>query len=452
MATQAGVLLGTAAYMAPEQAKGKAVDRRADIWAFGCVLYEMLTGTSPFAGETVTDILASVVRADPDWTVLPASTPAGLRDLVRRCLRKDVRERLQAIGDARIALDEIAHGPVTGESAARIAPAPSRARWMAAAIAGVAIGAAGVGLVAWKLLPGPVPSKDVIRFTMTLPPGQALASNGLTLALSEDARQLAYVATSKGSDARQLYLRPMDSAEPTLLAGTEDASAPFFSPDGQWIGFFAAGKLKKVAVAGGAPQTLADVTNSFGATWISDHTIAFVPLGSSIQQVADEGGEAVRLTRMLPGEVTQWWPARLPGGGVLFGASTAKDQFIAAQPPGADRKDFKGQLGTMPRYLASGHLVYAQGGTLMAVPFDARALEVSRTKPAIPVVKGIWHGVDPGTQFAVSTNGSLAYAQGHAAVPLHRLVWVSRTGTYSRSISRCTTTTSPGCLPMAAVP
>src|SRR5262249_11201460 len=189
---------------------------------------------------------------------------------------------------------------------------------------------------------------------------------------------------------------------------------------------------KKIAVAGGAPRTLADVTSSFGATWISDHTIAFVPLGSVIQQVSDEGGEPVRLTKMLPGELEHAWPGHLPGGGIFFAASTVKDRFISVQAldTGA-RKDFKGQLGTMPRYVTSGHLVYDQGGTLMAVPFDLRTLEVSRAKPAVPVVKGIWQGRDFGTKFTVSANGSLAYVPGQAQAPLNRLVWVSRTGAVS---------------------
>ena len=177
----------------------------------------------------------------------------------------------------------------------------------------------------------------------------------------------------KGQEVRQIYVRAMDSSEAAPIPGTEGAIAPFFSPDGQWLGFFADGKLKKIAVAGGAPRTLADVTNSFGATWIADHTIAFVPLGSAIQQIPDEGGEPVHLTTMLPGEVVHAWPGRLPGGrGVLFAASTAKDLFISAQPLGTgDRKDFKGQFGMMPRYVMSGHMVYGQNGTLMAVPFES---------------------------------------------------------------------------------
>jgi serine/threonine-protein kinase len=432
MATQAGVLLGTAAYMAPEQAKGKAVDRRADNWAFGCVLYEMLTGTQAFHGETVADILGAVMRGEPDWSRLPAAAPPALRDLVRRCLRKDPRERLQAIGDARIALEEMASAPATIETPAAIAGAPARGGWAIPAVAGIAVGALAVGVLAWTLLVRPAQTKEVTRFTIALPPGQALASNGQVLALSDDGRQLAYVATTKGSEVRQIYLRPMDSGETTLLAGTDGATGPFFSPDGQWLGFFADGKLKKVAVAGGVPQTLTDVTNSFGAGWISDHAIAFVPLGSAIQQVADEGGESVRLTKMLPGEVSHAWPERLPGGGVLFATTTAKDQFISAlRLNSGDRKDFKGQLGTMPRYLPSGHLIYEQYGNLMAVPFDLRTLEVSGAKPAIPVVKGIWWGRDFKRQFSVSAGGSLAYVKGRPPAPLNRLVWVSRSGVVS---------------------
>jgi eukaryotic-like serine/threonine-protein kinase len=432
MATQAGVLLGTAAYMAPEQAKGKAVDRRADNWAFGCVLYEMLTGAQAFHGETVADILGSVMRGEPDWSRLPSSTPPALRDLVRRCLRKDVHQRLQAIGDARIALGEIAAGPSDNDKPAPTDRAPSRVGWMTPLLAGTAIGAILVGLAAWNLRSAPVPSRQVTRFTIALPAGQVLSSSGSALTLSDDGRQLAYVAATRSTGVQQIYLRPIDSAEATPLAGTEGAVAPFFSPDGQWLGFFANGRLKKIAVTGGAPQTLADVTSWLGAAWISDHTIAFVPVGSGIQQIPDDGGEAVRLTTMLPGEVQQSWPAPLPSGGVLFGTSNAKEHFIAVEARGTgNRKDFKGQLGSRPRYLASGHLIYAQDGNLMAVPFDLRTQEVSRAKPAIPVVKGIWQGRDRNTQFSVSADGSLAYVKGQTEAWLNRLVWVSRTGVVS---------------------
>jgi eukaryotic-like serine/threonine-protein kinase len=297
MATQAGMLLGTAAYMAPEQAKGKPVDRRADVWAFGCVLYEMLTGTVAFCGETVTDTLAAVVREEPDWTRLPAGTPPQLGTLLRRCLQKDPRQRLQAIGDARIALDEILSDPAA--SASRPERAQRSKSWLAAGLAGGLLGAIGAGLVVWNLKSSQVPPRPVTRFTIALHKDQRLAGLDKTaLALSADGNQLAYVATTAAATGtQQIYLRAMDGTQARPLPGTEGSTNPFFSPDGQWLGFFADGKLKKIPVKGGVAETLTEVVNALGASWSTDHTIAFAPYASAVQQVSDNGGTPQPLTR-----------------------------------------------------------------------------------------------------------------------------------------------------------
>src|SRR5215472_4429836 len=262
MATMQGVLLGTAAYMSPEQAKAKPVDRRTDIWAFGCVLYEMLTGKMAFSGETVTDTLAAVVMKDPDWSQLPPKTPMRVRVLLQRCLQRDVRQRLQAMGDARISLEEVLSGAPEGTPSPAVGSPAKQWWWLASGIA-VVIVAAAASLATWSLKPAPV--SPVTRTVIDLPPGQHLAGlDRPALALSSDGRQLAYVAATQGSSAEQIYLRAMDSAETRAIPGTEGARGPFFSPDGQWLGFFAEGRLTKISVNGGAAVTLGNAVYPLG--------------------------------------------------------------------------------------------------------------------------------------------------------------------------------------------
>ena len=424
MATQAGVLLGTAAYMSPEQAKGKAVDRRADIWAFGCVLYEMLTGRMAFSGEAVTDTLAAVIRAEPEWSQLPAATPVRVRVLLQRCLQKDPKQRLRDIGDARISLDEVLAGaPDPAFAGAQQAAAPFWRRalpwalgFLAAAITGVAV---------WTLKP--LPSKQVTRTVITMPPSQRLAGFGdLALAISPDGSQLAYVATTQGqgSATQQIYLRKMDSLEANPISGTEGAVDPFFSPDGQWLGFFAGGKMKKISVSGGAAQTLADDSTPEGATWGSQGTIVFSHGAQFLQQVSDAGGIPQPLTHLEKGEIGNIWPEFLPGGkAVVFEGSS-----VAAQPIGTSERRNLTQGGVSPRYLSSGYLIYALAGNLMAVPFDPERLEVKGTP--VPVVQGVMQEGNPApAQYSVSATGSLVYVPGSAEASQSKLVWVSRNGT-----------------------
>ncbi|HXQ25319.1 MAG TPA: protein kinase [Candidatus Acidoferrales bacterium] len=431
MATLAGVLLGTAAYMSPEQAKAKPVDRRADIWAFGCVLYEMLTGKMAFRGESVTDTLAAVIKEDPDWRLLPAATPIRIRVLLQRCLQKDPKQRLRDIGDARISLEEVLSGaadPTVTTSAERSAKRPWL--WIAAALAGVLLTAGGVGFAIWTLKPSPSAARPVTRTVIDLPTGQHLAGlDNLALALSPDGRDLAYVATTQGASTQQIYLRPMDSAEARPVPGTEGAIDPFFSPDGQWLGFFADGKLKKIPVNGAVAQTLGDVVNPHGASWDSEGKIAFVPGLSVLSEMSDAGGDSQTLTRFAVGESSDSWPEFLPDGkAVLFLAITPPT--IAAQPvDGGQRRNLiQGQAGTMPRYATSGHLIYAQAGTLMAVPFDPQRLEVAG--PAVPAVQGVLQSTELNgpAQYSVSNTGSLVYVAGNLQATQRRLVWVSRNG------------------------
>jgi eukaryotic-like serine/threonine-protein kinase len=428
MATMQGVLLGTAAYMAPEQAKAKSVDRRADIWAFGCVLYEILTGKVAFPGETVTDTLAAVILKDPDWSQLPSATPMRLRVLLQRCLQKDPKQRLRDIGDARISLDEVLAGAPepSSASAASVSARQNRRQIILGSSAAALIAAAIAGFCGWILKP--TPPRPVTRTVITLPPGQRLAGFGnLVLALSADGSQLAFVATTqgKGGETQQIYLRKMDSLEANPIPGTEGAVDPFFSPDGQWLGFFADGKLKKISVSGGAAQTLADAASPGGASWSNQGTIVFSSRTQSLQHVSDAGGTLQPLTHLEQGEIGHNWPEFLPSGkAVVFAGRLG----IAAQPIGAGERRNLTPAGSTPQYDSSGYLIYAQGGNLMAVPFDPQRLELRGTP--VPVAQGVMQDPSPApAQYSVSAAGSLVYVSGSAQGSQSKLVWVSRNGT-----------------------
>src|SRR5213596_1061986 len=323
-ATQAGVILGTAAYMSPEQARGKPVDKRTDIWSFGCVLYETLTGRQAFAAETVSDTIAAILDRDPDWHALPQATPANIRALLRHCMQKEAKLRLHDIADARIeieeALDPSRAIPVIG--AVLVEPRAVRRR-QAIAWSLTALAAASIGALVWTLMRAPaLPTRPIARLAVSLPPSDRLAL-GLTptITLSPDGSRLVYVANHSG--AQQLYVRPIDRLEATAIPGTEGAESPFFSPDGQSLGFFAEGKLKKVSLSGGAALTLCGAAAIRGASWDPDDNIILTPsFGvSGLFRVSAAGGTPKPLT--IPdhkkGEFSHRWPEILPGGkAVLF--------------------------------------------------------------------------------------------------------------------------------------
>ena len=315
-ATMHGVILGTAAYMSPEQAKGKAVDKRTDIWAFGCVLYELLTGKAAFQGEDVTEILAAVVKSEPDWTALPAKIPSTIRTLLSRCLRKDRRHRISDATDVRIEIEDAIAAP-TVEPTATVPAKRGRRQAVVLGLA-VLVGAVVAGLAVWNLKPAPAPlARPVSRTVIPLPPDEQLtASADSMLALSLDGTQLAYVA---GTTTQRIYVRAFDTLEAKLLAGTEGASSPFFSPDGQWIGFFAGGKLKKVADSGGAVLTLCDAGSPRGGAWGANDTIVFAPsTNGSLSQVSAAGGAPQPLTKLKEGEISHRWPQFLPDGKAIL--------------------------------------------------------------------------------------------------------------------------------------
>jgi serine/threonine protein kinase/Tol biopolymer transport system component len=435
MTTEEGRILGTPAYMSPEQARGKPVDKRTDIWAFGCVLCEMLTGKKTFRGETVSDTIASVLEREPEWQALPPTTPAKIRELLRRCLQKDSQRRLRDIGDARIQIEETLAAPAIPE------PSPSakgiRARWRGTMVWGVAslLLAAVTSVTVWNLKPPSAPlPQPVSRFAITLPPGQQLAAleSGPAVALSPDGIHLAYIARQDG--VQQLYLRAMDSQEGKPIAGTEGAVSPFFSPDSEWLGFFAGGSLKKVSVGGGTVMSLANAALPRGASWGSQGIIAFAPTtNGALQQLPDAGGTARPLTRLGKGEISQRWPEFLPGGKTLLFASSANTSSwsnaqIAVQSVATGERRNLIQGGTNPRYAPSGHLVFSQGGSLMAVPFDPRRLVVTGP-PGRAVERVLQSSVTGVAQYSFSSNGSVVYVPGGIQSAQSILVWVSRNGT-----------------------
>ena len=436
-ATMQGVILGTAAYMSPEQARGKAVDKRTDIWAFGCVLYELLTGKHAFDGEDTTEILAAVVKTDPDWSRLPATTPQTVSVLLKRCLQKDRTFRLRDAGDVRIELNEALSAP---SSVSQSIAAPAKGiralgrRELILGLGALLLVAAIASMATWILKPlsSPLP-QPVSRLTITLPPGQQLAGldNGPSLAISPDGTHLAYVARQGGM--QQLYLRAMDSLEAKAIPGTEGAVNPFFSPDGQWLGFFANRKLMKVSLNGGAAIPLANAAFDGGADWGSQGTIAFSPsFSSTIQQVSAAGGAVQPMALLAKGDGSLRWPEVLPGGkALLFTTGVAGAIFtntvVAVQSIATGERQNLIQGGVYSRYTATGHLVYARGGTLMAVPFDLRRLTVTGT--AVPVADGVMQSPTNGSaQYGISATGSLVYVPGGVQATQLRLVWVSRNG------------------------
>ena len=287
-----GLIIGTAAYMAPEQARGRAVDRRADIWAFGVVLYEMLSGKRPFAGDDVSSTLASVLKDNVDWTALPADLPSPVTRLLRRCLDKDPKHRLSSIGDARLELEEASANPEPA-----VATVPRRARWWRALPWAFGLLGLGTGAAAVLMWPTPRESAAPVRARVIAETGMTTAiaaAVGSSVLISPDGETLVFVgATRSGTARRQLYRRRLTELHASPMAGTEGAFAPFFKPDGQWVGFFADGKLKKVPITGGAPVELCDADAGRGGWWGEDGTIVFSPhaeVGTVLHRVPDSGG------------------------------------------------------------------------------------------------------------------------------------------------------------------
>ena len=432
--TDAGMILGTAAYMSPEQARGKVVDKRADIWAFGCVGYETLTGVRAFAGDTVSDTIAAVLRADVDWALVPPGTPPALVDLLKRCLTRDVSQRLRDIGDARFELqpERVVPAPVAPSVVER--PRMPRAWWLiGAALLGAALASAPRWLT--RASTPAAPSRGLIQAELDPGVDPSVIATGPAAVLSPDGTRLAAVARGAG-DVPRLFVRRLNDLVATPLPGTEDARNPFFSTDGDWIAFFAQGKLKKVPAAGGTVVTLCDAPNGRGGVWSEDGQIIFNPSsGGSVplQRVSAAGGSPEPLFGLVEDEVTQRWPQLLPGGRAILYTTAANlgnytDGQVVVRPlPDGPRKIVvsKGYFG---RYLASGHLAYVQQGRLFVVPFDLQRLET--TGPAVPLLEQIATGPSTGSaQFAISDVGTAVYVP--ATDWAKPMLWVAADGSTS---------------------
>jgi Tol biopolymer transport system component/tRNA A-37 threonylcarbamoyl transferase component Bud32 len=412
--TRLGVILGTAAYMSPEQAKGKVVDRRADIWAFGSVLFEMLTGRQAFVGETVSETLASVMKDEADWNALPASTPARIRDLLRRCLVKDPKQRLRDIGDARIRIEEELSGSpeLAGAASAASAAATVKRRGVPVlALALVTLVAVATGLAVGYTVHAPR-RPPMFRATLTFPEGMTLDNDDVAFALSPDGRAIAIAAAAKGEPQR-LWVRRLDSADATRLEGTDGASYPFWSPDGSALGFFADRKLKRVPAKGGVVQTICDAVDGRGATWGRGGTIVFAPGPlDGLNIVAADGGTSEAITTLDSVGTTHRLPCFLPDGKrVLFavGRTILGSGVIECVDVTSKKRTavMKGQ--SQACCVGDGYVAYMVDGNLVMQRFDPASLTVSGG--AVPVAQGVQ--VNPyrlAGDFDVSSAGPFVYA------------------------------------------
>ncbi|MGH9254882.1 MAG: protein kinase domain-containing protein [Vicinamibacterales bacterium] len=436
-ATRAGVILGTAAYMAPEQARGRPVDKRADIWAFGCVLYETLTGRRAFDGEDLTDTLAAVVRSEPKWDDLPDALSPSVGVFLRRCLHKDPKQRIGDIRDVRLALEgafETA-APQVAQSATAAQPVWRRALPVAATALVTLVVA---GLAVWSFWP-PVESQVVTRFGYELPLDQAFAPSGSpVIAVSPDGRRIVY--NTRGG----LYLRSMGAIDARLIPGTEDGvTDPFFAPDGESIAFYQNGQMKRLSLSGGAAVVICAAEPPFGASWGTDNSILFGQ-AKGIMRVSANGGTPGLVIPAREGEQAEGLQLLPDGDSVLFSVTTASGTarwdaaHIVVQSLSTGERTVVLQGGNSARYVPTGHLLYALGDGLFAVAFDADRREV--TGGPVSVVEGVARGGNAAVgsstaQYAVSDAGTLVYAPpdpafgfGAAAGPPTTLVWVDRDG------------------------
>lgn len=427
-ATRVGAIMGTAAYMSPEQVRGAAVDQRSDIWAFGVVLYEMLAGKRLFTGESVSDIVAGVLRAEPDWSILPADTPPRIRKLLHRCLERDRKQRLRDIGEARIAID-----------AREEEPSPAAYRRPLVWIVATAVLAI-VGAIGW-LRPTSSGVHPLVRISAALTPepgpGSAFRLDsetvlehrgpGSQLALSPDGTRLAITMRDMGGQVR-LGTRRLDQSRFTPLLGTENASSPFFSPDSQWIAFFADGKLKKSSVQGGAPQTLCDAGNFPSGSWGDDvGIIAALDYAGGLSRIPSGGGQPVRVTDLQKDEFAHRWPQVLPGGqAVLFTAYTTEGTDIEVYSFKTRERKTVVHGSSFARYLPGGYLVYLHRNTLVTTRFNLANLAVTGAARLMLDDVTSLSPTNP-ADLDFSQNGTFVYVSGKEE-PARSVFWMDRTG------------------------
>ncbi len=439
--TQAGVILGTAAYMSPEQARGEEVDKRSDIWAFGVLLYEMLTGQKSFDGKTVTDVIAAVVTRDPDWTALPTGTPEPLKRLMLRCTRKEPHERLHDIADARLELAEGVANPDAWAKEMALAPVAvskaSRLGWIVA----VAMTLVAAGLAIWRPMETSqsTATADPVWFRISEPPGLSVPYPN-SIAVSRDGRKIAYdalIETEQGP-MMQIYLRTLGDLEPRAIPGTVLGVSPFFSPDGQRLGFFTIDSfdLKIVELETGAVTTLVRVATPRGAVWRDDDVIFYGPdTESGLWRINTDGGESSEVTTPDPdrGERGHRFPDLLPDGRtILFTVAssdilTFDDARIDVMNLETGARTTVVEKGSYGRFVEPGYLVYAREGSLMAVSFDPETLETGGR--SVKVVDGVTTSpLSGGADFAVSSGGTLAYLAGDVVREARQVVWADREG------------------------
>ena len=442
MMTGIGVLLGTAAYMSPEQARGKPADKRSDVWAFWCVLYEMLAGKRAFDGEDVADTLAAVLRGDPDWSALPRTVPVAVRVLLQNCLARDRRQRISDISTPLFVLNRAADLSARDDTEGRVPSdprtLPAVRTWMrrragVAAIAAGAVASLATGLAVWSTMRSSTTSVSARAVTFQIPtPGTAPAE---MLSLSPDGSFLAFVANAGGPN--QIWLRPLDALAARPLAGTDGATYPFWSPDGTYVAFFAQGKLKKVAIRGAPPQTICDAPDGRGGTWNRDGLIVFSPgPADGIQRVAAAGGVPLVLTNVADASEGHRFPVFLSDGvHFLFNISSNSPKrsglwvgSIDGSEPVRLLPDATNALYTpVETGEQNGYLLFRRDTTLVAQPFNPVTLQT--TGEVVPIVEEVPASVNAGFgAFSVGQNGTIVYRTGGSAAQ-RELAWVDATGT-----------------------
>jgi serine/threonine-protein kinase len=446
--TRPGLVIGTAPYMSPEQAKGERIDKRTDIWAFGCILYQCLTGKRAFKGDTTSEMLASILKDELDWKDIPSTTPSYIRTLIDRCLQRDPMHRLRDIGDARIEIEDALSKPSEIEPSSQAAPSFSRKAIPLLPLLLIAVTVI-TALLVWILKPAP--SRTVLRALIELQEEQVLAGENYlgrparaAMALSPDGKNMVYCAINENpenADNPILFLRALDRTEAAPIPGTEGGIGPFFSPDGKWLGFWADNELKKIPLNGGNPITICNTETYYGASWGTKDTIIFAKYRGGLWKVPAAGGSPELLTtaEQEKGEFTHRLPHILPGEkAVLFTVMPyyyGVDSHIEVLSLENEERKILLEEGADARFTGIGHLIFAREGTLMAVPFDPRKLEVG--EPVVPVIDNVMHALNarfgPGNsgiaQYSFSKSGDLLYIPGTIyPEPENSLIWFDRKG------------------------
>jgi len=440
--TQAGVILGTAAYMSPEQARGYAVDNRTDIWAFGVIIWELLAGRRLFAGDTVSDTLAMVLRSEPDWDSLPADLSPSLRRLIQRCLQREKRQRMHHIADARIVLEDVLQDGTSAYEAATGSIAPSSAMaarsnrlgWAAAVVMTLL-----AGFLGWQVTKPPVaPESPVVSFDIQLPQGQWVMGENQPLAISPDGQEI--VVRLKSPTGSQLHLRTLDSTTVVPVPFTENGHTPYYSRDGKWLTFVRSGTLHKIPMGGGTAITLTDQAWG-GGSWTSDERIVFTRnYDTGLYVISTEGGQPQALTKpdSTHNELGHWWPQVLPGDKwVIYSAwsTPIEESRVMAYSLQSGETKMLVENAVFGRYSPSGHLLFVRGSNLMALNFNAKNLQVRGT--AQPVLDDVHLDADDGfSNFALADNGTFIHLTNTESTPPSRLSWVDRQGVITAQIGR----------------